>query len=78
MLGAYYENGPFVFDDGQDFIKPNEYRWNTRANLLYIDSPAHVGFSIGGPQDWNFTDMSQSIDLFAAVQQFFVKFPELL
>jgi len=58
LLGAFSENGPFVFDDGQDYIKPNNYSWNARANLLYIESPAHVGFSIGGPNDWNFTDMS--------------------
>lgn len=78
LLGAFSENGPFIFDDGQELIKPNEFSWNTRANLLYIESPAQVGFSIGGPNDWNFTDMSQSIDLFAAVQSFYLKFPERL
>ena len=78
LLGAFQENGPFIFDDGQNYIKPNMYAWNSRANILYIESPANVGFSIGGPKDWNFTDMSQSIDLFAAVQSFFVLFPEVL
>ena len=78
LLGAFSENGPFVFDDGQNILKPNEFAWNSRANLLYIDSPAHVGFSVGGPNDWNFTDMSTSIDLFAAVQNFFVLYPELI
>jgi carboxypeptidase C (cathepsin A) len=67
LLGAFSENGPFVFDDGQLYIKPNVESWNSRANLLYIESPAHVGFSIGGPNDWNFTDLSQSEDLFASV-----------
>jgi carboxypeptidase C (cathepsin A) len=78
LLGAFSENGPFIFDDGQNVIKPNQYSWNARANMLYIESPAHIGFSIGGPNDWNFNDMSQSIDLFAALQQFYVKFPERL
>jgi hypothetical protein len=78
MLGAFSENGPFIFDDGESIIKPNPYSWNQRANLLYIESPAHVGFSIGGPNDWNHTDWTQSIDLFAAVQQFYVKNPERL
>jgi serine carboxypeptidase-like clade 2 len=67
LLGAFSENGPFIFDDGESVIKPNPYAWNQRANLLYIESPAHVGFSMGGPNDWNFTDWTQSIDLFAAV-----------
>jgi carboxypeptidase C (cathepsin A) len=78
MLGAFSENGPFIFDDGESIIKPNPYSWNQRANLLYIESPAHVGFSMGGPNDWNHTDWTQSIDLFAAVQQFYVKNPERL
>jgi carboxypeptidase C (cathepsin A) len=78
MLGAFSENGPFIFDDGQNVIKPNQYSWNARANMLFIESPAHVGFSVGGPNDWSFNDMSQSIDLFAALQQFYDKFPERL
>ena len=68
LLGAFLENGPFVYDDGTgDYLKPNQYTWNTRANVLYIESPAHVGFSMGGPNDYNFTDMTQSVDLFAAL-----------
>ena len=78
LLGAFSENGPFVFDDGENVLKPNQYSWNSRANLLYIESPAHIGFSIGGPNDWNFTDLSQSIDMFAALQSFYTLFPELL
>jgi carboxypeptidase C (cathepsin A) len=78
LLGAFSENGPFIFDDGQSVIKPNEFSWNARANVLYIESPANIGFSIGGPNDWYFTDLTQSVDLFKAVQQFYVKFPELL
>ena len=78
LLGAFSENGPFIFDDGQNILKPNVETWNDRANLLYIESPAHVGFSIGGPNDWNFTDWSQSKDLFAAVQFFYTEFPEML
>ena len=78
LLGAFSENGPFVFDDGQNVIKPNLYSWHSKSNLLYIESPANIGFSIGGINDWNYTDMSQSVDLFKAVQSFYVLFPELL
>jgi carboxypeptidase C (cathepsin A) len=68
MLGLFSENGPFVFDDGESQIKPNQYPWNSRSNLLYIESPARVGFSKGtGDNDGNHNDLSQSIDLFAAV-----------
>jgi carboxypeptidase C (cathepsin A) len=78
LLGAFSENGPFIFDDGQNVIKPNFEAWNSRANVLYIESPAHIGFSIGGPNDWNFTDITQAEDLFASVQSFFTLFPEYL
>ena len=58
LLGLFGENGPFVFDDGENEIKPNPYSWNKRANLLYIESPAAVGFSksSGGPDDYAFND----------------------
>jgi len=78
LIGAFQENGPFIIDDGQNVIKPNTAAWNVRANLLYLESPAHVGFSIGGANDFNFTDLSAAEDLFAAVQSFFGKFPEYL
>ena len=58
LLGAFSENGPFIFDDGQDILKPNEFAWNNRASILYIESPANVGYSIGGPNDFTFTDMT--------------------
>ena len=45
LLGLFQENGPYIFDDGEELIKPNPFPWNQKANLLYIESPAGVGFS---------------------------------
>jgi carboxypeptidase C (cathepsin A) len=45
MLGFMQEHGPWIIDDGEDDIKANPYSWNRRANMLYIESPAGVGFS---------------------------------
>lgn len=67
MYGVFTDNGPFVFDDGEDVLKPNVHAWTARANMLYIDNPTHAGFSIGDPNEWNYTDLSVSIDLLAAV-----------
>ena len=54
MLGFMQENGPVVIDDGEDFIKTNPYPWNTAANMLWIESPAGVGYSVAGTeQDLN-------------------------
>ncbi len=61
LLGLFQENGPFVIDDGETIIKPNPFPWNREANLLYIESPAGVGFSYStSEQDSDFihTDMS--------------------
>lgn len=83
LIGLFSENGPFVFDDGETVIKPNPYSWNARANTLYIEQPACVGFSKastandGKNDDFKYNDMSSSKDLFAALQQFYKLYPEL-
>jgi len=59
MLGLMQEHGPCVIDDGEEFIKKNDYPWNLRANMLYLESPAGVGYSIAGaPDDIKFNDMT--------------------
>lgn len=72
MLGLLSEHGPFVFDDGETIIKPNPYPWNVRANLLYIESPAGVGFSVANlTDDLLHSDMSQSEDAFTGLRNFY-------
>ena len=79
MLGLMQELGPIVVDDGEDYLKTNPHPWNERANVLFIESPAGVGWSIAGTKaDLSTNDMVQSQDAMAAVRQFFVKFPEYL
>jgi carboxypeptidase C (cathepsin A) len=77
MLGLFQENGPFIFDDGESIIKPNPYPWNMKANLLYIESPAGVGFSVANTtNDLLHSDMSQSEDAFAGLKDFYNAFPK--
>lgn len=45
LLGALYEHGPFIFQDTFSSLILNEHSWNKKANVLYIESPAQVGFS---------------------------------
>lgn len=48
MLGLMQENGPLIIDDGETTVKTNDYPWNTNLNMLWIDSPAGVGWSVAG------------------------------
>ena len=79
MLGMMQELGPIVVDDGEDYFKTNPHPWNERANVLFLESPAGVGWSTAGTkQDLSTNDMVQSQDAIAALRQFFKKFPEKL
>ena len=78
MLGFLYENGPFVFQQNTTKLVINPHAWNLKANVLYIESPASVGFSTyGGEHDLNYNDTSTAQDNLYALHVFFDKFPSL-
>ena len=63
-------------DDATTFHK-NDYSWNREANMVYIESPAGVGYSYcANMSTCNFTDESSSIGNLNAVLSLFTKFPE--
>jgi carboxypeptidase C (cathepsin A) len=70
-----YENGPFKFKENSTEMYENPYSWNRKANLLYIESPGGVGFSIG--TTINVTDATVREDNLQAMLTFFAKFPSL-
>ncbi|KAK9987105.1 hypothetical protein SO802_032056 [Lithocarpus litseifolius] len=43
LASAFLEHGPFKVS-GDNLVR-NEYSWNKEANMLYLESPAGVGFS---------------------------------
>ena len=67
MLGFMQENGPRVIDDGEDYLKTNDHAWNTRANVLWLESPAGVGWSYATDGNTKTDDVQQSLDALAAL-----------
>lgn len=77
LLGFMQENGPRMINDGMVFIEENPYPWNARANVMWLESPAGVGWSFAGTeQDLSTNDMLQSQDALKAVNSWYEKFPE--
>ncbi|XP_006004686.2 lysosomal protective protein-like [Latimeria chalumnae] len=77
MEGLLAENGPFhINNDGSLYL--NQYSWNTVANMLYMESPAGVGYSYSTNGDYQTYDEQVATDNYLALQSFFSKFPNFV
>mmetsp|Transcript_14336 Transcript_14336/g.16264 ORF Transcript_14336/g.16264 Transcript_14336/m.16264 type:complete len:570 (+) Transcript_14336:228-1937(+) len=75
LLGLGTEMGPFIFEDGK--LSPNPFTWNTIANILYVEQPAGVGFSVfTDPSDKEVGDERAALDNYQLIKEFFDRFPE--
>ncbi|XP_055962214.1 serine carboxypeptidase-like 45 [Mercurialis annua] len=77
--GAFSEHGPFQ-PSSEDSLVRNEYSWNKEANILYLESPAGVGFSYSANTSFydNVNDTITAQDNVVFLQQWFAKFPEYM
>ncbi|KAK8913841.1 Serine carboxypeptidase-like 45 [Platanthera zijinensis] len=75
-VGAFSENGPFR-PSGRVLLR-NEHSWNKEANILYLETPAGVGFSYS--LDTSFyeraNDKLTSMDNLVFLLRWFSKFPQ--
>uniref|UniRef100_A0A7S3KQX2 Carboxypeptidase n=1 Tax=Euplotes crassus TaxID=5936 RepID=A0A7S3KQX2_EUPCR len=79
MLGFIQEHGPYSMPDGDPNFYENPNSWNKEANMLYIESPAGVGYSYFWDRETDsFDDLTSSEDNYAALEAFYEKFPEYL
>ncbi|KAK1370974.1 Carboxypeptidase [Heracleum sosnowskyi] len=77
-VGAMQELGPFrVYSDGKTLYK-NAFAWNRAANVLFLESPAGVGFSYSNTtSDYsNSGDKITAKDNYAFLINWLERFPE--
>ncbi|XP_042483286.1 serine carboxypeptidase-like 45 isoform X2 [Macadamia integrifolia] len=72
-LGAFSEHGPF-----RPSGERNQYSWNREANMLYLETPAGVGFSYSTNASYYtmVDDKMTAEDNLMFLRRWFVKFPE--
>lgn len=75
--GAFMELGPFYpRGDGRGLIR-NSQSWNKVSNLLFVESPAGVGWSYSNTSsDYTCDDASTAADMQVFLFKWFEKFPE--
>eukprot|EP01138_Halocafeteria_seosinensis_P013961 gb/GECG01014256.1/.p1 GENE.gb/GECG01014256.1/~~gb/GECG01014256.1/.p1 ORF type:complete len:226 (+),score=4.95 gb/GECG01014256.1/:1-678(+) len=74
--GLMSELGPFYPHENGTLV-PNPWAWNQIANLLFIESPAGVGFSYSNTSsDYKVGDKRTSEDLYTFLVRFLQMYPE--
>jgi carboxypeptidase C (cathepsin A) len=70
------EQGPFK-PNADMTLRVNEYAWNRISNMVFIESPAGVGFSYSDDKDdYTTGDQQVAIDNYNLIQAFLTRFPE--
>ncbi|WOL14246.1 serine carboxypeptidase-like 42 [Canna indica] len=76
--GAFTELGPFFPEGNGRGLRRNKYSWNKVSNLLFVESPAGVGWSYSNTtSDYTCGDKSTAKDMYTFLLRWYEKFPEL-
>lgn len=84
MDGFVYEHGPFNFEAAKTKgelpkLHLNPYSWSKVSNIIYLDSPAGVGFSFSGnTSDYNTGDLKTASDTHTFLLKWFDIYQEFL
>ena len=79
--GFLQEIGPYYLEDGANYkvgdsLTLNQYSWHNLTNLLFLESPAGVGYSYNLNTTFEYNDVQTAQDNFIALVEFYKKFPE--
>lgn len=58
-------------------MSKNEYAWNLKANVLYLEGPPGVGFSPNNDPDYKYDDDNTAEDFLNALLQFRNRFQNI-
>ncbi|KAF7829755.1 serine carboxypeptidase-like 42 [Senna tora] len=74
--GAFTELGPFYPGGDGRSLRRNSMSWNRASNLLFVESPAGVGWSYSNTtSDYNTGDASTANDMYLFMLKWYEKFP---
>ncbi|CAD6192105.1 unnamed protein product [Caenorhabditis auriculariae] len=76
LEGLIEELGPFKVQDFGKTVYLNPYSWNSFANVLFLESPAGVGFSYSVDGNITVSDDDVALQNYNSLVQFIGKFPE--
>ncbi|KAK9073964.1 hypothetical protein SSX86_006558 [Deinandra increscens subsp. villosa] len=78
MIGAFSELGPFRINSDGKTLFTNDYAWSNVANMLFLESPAGVGFSYSNTSsDYNHAgDKNTAADAYVFLVNWLERFPQ--
>lgn len=76
MLGFFTELGPFKVEDDAKTLSLNPWSWNKKANVIFLESPAGVGFSYSRSLINVNSDDTTAKQNHLALKSFMNKFPQ--
>ncbi|CAI8606347.1 unnamed protein product [Vicia faba] len=75
--GAMQELGPFRVNSDANTLSLNKHAWNKVANVLFLESPAGVGFSYSNnTSDYTVGDKKTAIDSYFFLRNWLSRFPQ--
>lgn len=75
LLGLLTELGPYQITEDNQVVE-NKFSWNKKANIIFLESPAGVGFSYAVDGSVIANDDSTAKQNHQALVSFFKKFPQ--